>query len=393
MAHEKRFALDGNSVQIIGFDPNCIVEKLPAAIYTVSFHPMMGFSLSKLNEQFEVPPQLFGDLESKVDHLLGRYDKTGDMSAMLTGAKGSGKSLLAHVFSNRAIKELDKPVIIVDNHFDNPNGLMKFLYDLGDCVFIFDEFAKKMDEHQDTFLDFFSGTYKIPRAIFVIENSLHKINEFMLDRPGRVRWSFSYGKLPLQVVKEVCDAREVNEKAKRHICEYAARAITIGMDNLNTIIDEVQLSDDSVNTASGFKALVGMLNIPSNSSMSYKLLSFKYKNEDYPADGIASDQIHIDHRSLCMTLADMENHPLVKAMVKDENTWLLERIENETYEIKKDSKPTGINRIEWYAINFRMDKCVYSDGGNKIFIHKQSGVSFEVALVDEEDDYHFDLLL
>lgn len=387
MTAQKRFADSGSTVSVVSFDPETLTETLPAHIYSVGFNPMMGFYLNKFGEQFEMPEQLFGDLEAKVDHLLDRYQRTGDMSAMLTGAKGSGKTLLAHRFSNRAVKELDRAVVIVDNHFDNPHGLVKFLHSLENCVFIFDEFAKKMGEHQDSFLDFFSGTYNTDRAVFVIENSMHHINEFMRERPGRVRWSFAYGKLPLAVVKEVCESRGLSEQATRNIGEYAARAFTIGMDNLNTIIDEVKLSGESAETREGFKVLLGMLNVPSNSTATQVLVKMHYKGKEYTAEGVGV--FHCSPREAYLNLVTMENHPLIKAMIADENQWLLDAIERETW----DDEDTNQKRIDWDDINITTSRPTFSNEGTRVFVHKESGVGLEVGYREDDDGLDFNQFL
>lgn len=379
----KRFACSDTSVQVINFNEDSIREKIPAAIYTVAFNPFQGFYLEKFNESFTEPKQLFGDLEFKAEHLLGRYELTGDVSVMLTGLKGSGKSLLAHVFSNRAIARFDKPVIVVDDSFGNPKGLIQFLYDLGDAVFIFDEFAKKMEEEQDTFLDFFSGTYNTNRAVFLIENQKSNINNFILERPGRIRWAFEYGKLPLNVVKEVCVAREVPEDLTKFVCEYAARIHTIGMDNLNTIIDEVLISKDQIVTKKDFDGLLSMLNIPSSIEREYKVISIKYDGEEYPVEGI--ERLECTYNSVYFNFKGMENHPLTKALIEKENPAFLQKLENETYE-DDDNK----TRIDWYDIAISMRKPTFSNNGSKIFIDRETGISIETDVVTVYDDFSFD---
>lgn len=373
---EKKFHIERDSASIVRIDTNALRNELPAGIYSVDFHPMMGFSLSRRNDFFEIPVKVFGDVQRKVDRLMKRYTANGEISALLSGAKGSGKTLLAHIFCNEAIKN-GKAVILVDQDFDNPIGLKEFLCDVGDAVYIFDEFAKTFStESQKAMLDFFSGSNYSKRATFVIENRWSDINEFMLDRPGRIRFHFKYDKLSMAVVVEVCQHYKLSLETTRMIVNYAARSYTIGMDTLSRIIEECIMDD--IQTKVDFDALVEDLNIPTNYEIEYKITDIVFNGKHFSPLGLNSLSPRANH--LSGDFSGAENHPLVKELllVAETNDKIRAVVDNAKYEkTDDDDNVIGFDYC-WYDLNIRCNRPTFSMNGELTFIDRNTGIVFTV---------------
>lgn len=390
---DKKFHMNGTTASVVRIDPEQLRDDLPAGVYNVGFHPMMGFYLEQRYHEFDLPANLFGDVEEKAEKLMKRYVKNGEVSALLSGAKGSGKTLLAHVFANRAMKELGKAVVLVDNSFENPNGLKDFLVDVGDAVFIFDEFAKNFcDEEQQGMLDFFSGSNAGKRATFVIENRWADINEFMLDRPGRMRFHFRYGKLPMDTIAEVCDFFGVNKELKRLVLNYAARSLTIGMDTLNKLIEEAMI--DEVTTKDEFNDLVGTLNIPNNKEVEYVISHVEFEGKTYPGVGLNSIHVHGNGNGLHGGFYNCESHPVAKALIASTDEKIQAIIEGISYESESDEEEGKmVTHYNWYDLDIRANRPTFSMNGELTFIDKQTGIKIIVVEDDGLDVGDIDLLV
>lgn len=384
---KKQFHVHGAVTSIVNFDEKSLHDNLPAKVYTIIFNPMAGFALKEFGTSMPVPEEVFGDTEAKAELMMESYKERNHLSMMLTGAKGSGKSLLSAVIANKMI-ENGVPVIIVDEHFDIPDALKDFLYELGNCFFIFDEFAKNFSEEiQPKMLDFFSGTRAADRGVIIIENHIRQINEFMMDRPGRIRYRFGYGKLPLEVIKQVCDARDVNEQVTKYILEYSSRATTIGMDTVNRIIEETKFQEARITDKTSFKRVIEMMNIPQDYSFEYELVEVQYNKESFTDSCFPSMNIQV--HSVGSNFLGMEHHPLVKAMLADNNKWLQQQIKAQTYDIDVEGSDETKTVTDWDDIYFNCVKPVFSNGGDKVFTHKESGLSFVVRIKESEDDLIF----
>lgn len=379
---QKKFQVQGQDVSVIKVDLDKLRDELPPAIYAIEFNMFTGFYLTKRFDSFELPEKLFGDVSGKVNRLMKRYKLNNEVSALLSGEKGSGKTLLAHAFCNEALKE-GKAVILVEKDFDNVAGLKAFLYDIGNAVFIFDEFAKKFsNEAQQVMLDFFSGSDYTKRATFVIENRLHEVNEFMLDRPGRIRFHFKYGKLPIKVAKEVCEYNKLSEELTRLILNYAARVLTIGMDTLSRIIEECIIDD--ISTKDEFNNLIDDLNVVNTKQIEYDVQAITFKGEDFTPVGI--NHLGASARNVSGSFAGAENHPLVlrllKEAEKDEN--IKKAIDSVTYtfdecDADKEGYVEGGTYIEWSDFHFHVSNATFTTEGSILFVHRQMGMQFVVV--------------
>jgi len=133
------------------------------------------------------------------------------------------------------------PVVLVNESYSG-DSFNTFINDLGVVVVIFDEFAKVYkgrdgNSTQDALLSFFDGVASSKRLSIVIDNYKRHISEFLKDRPGRMLYSFEYGKLPEDVVRKVCEAKLESERVDEIVYVYrTAKMFTF--DILDAIIEE-----------------------------------------------------------------------------------------------------------------------------------------------------------
>ena len=239
-----RYINDDATVSIAHFNENMISETLPIHIYRVKYQKMAGFFLEKVFNEFKVPSKIYGNVYEKAERICKRYEKDNkSLGALLLGAKGSGKTLLATVIIDKFIKQYNKAVIIVDNNFGELNSeMISFISQFNNCLFIFDEFEKLFKrQDQELFLNFFDDKFNNNRLSLVISNDSH-ISEFLLDRPSRFFYKYNYNKLDNLTIKEILQDHNLSDMYEDFIT-MKAKMDSFSFDIINNIVDEVLLCD------------------------------------------------------------------------------------------------------------------------------------------------------
>lgn len=243
MTLSTKFAYQGTRVSVLTFDENQITSDLKPGVYSVGFNPMAGFYLTKRGERLTVPNKIYGSVERKVNKILNSYlNSNKSFGVLLSGDKGSGKTMTSSVVANQCIDKLNIPVILIESAFDG-GGLTEFVEKLGECVLFIDEFGKKFNDEegdQGSLLGLFDGTGSGRRLVLLTENSTCDINQYMLNRPGRVHYHFRHEKLDEQIVREYCQDKDVPEASIEQICLRREASREFSFDVLQAIVSEYQ---------------------------------------------------------------------------------------------------------------------------------------------------------
>lgn len=206
-----RFFKNGNITRINDYDDDQVFEKLQPAVYTVGQN-IFGFYLEFIKNSFEIPQKIYGSTRARAEKVVKTYEsRSRSTGVLLTGDKGSGKTMLSSVVANKML-EKGLPVILIEQPYEG-SEFITFLSNIGECVLFFDEFAKVFSKKiqddvdtssQDSLLSVFDGTHSIKRLILLTENETFGINSYMLNRPGRIFYHFKYKKLEEELVREYC---------------------------------------------------------------------------------------------------------------------------------------------------------------------------------------------
>lgn len=185
----------GAMYQVYGDDVRTFKE-LPAESFEVNFSKMTGFYLTKRPDLVANEEKIYGDHERKAAKIIQSYSLSErNFGVILSGQKGIGKSLLARVLAQKAI-EKGMPVITVSIAVP---GIANFLASIEqEVLIIFDEFEKvfgKCDDYdpQEELLSLFDGLDNGKKLFCITCNDLNKLNEYMINRPGRFHYHFSIG--------------------------------------------------------------------------------------------------------------------------------------------------------------------------------------------------------
>ena len=186
----------GSRYQIYGEDLNTY-DKLPVRSYDVAFHQMQGFFLVARPDLVVKEEKVYGNHKQKVAKVMKSFKQTDrNFGVILSGQKGIGKSLMARLLAEEGIAN-GLPVITVTDYIP---GIASFLGSIEqEVIVIFDEFEKtfsKVEDQpdpQEEMLSLFDGLDGGKKLFVITCNEIRKLNEFMVDRPGRFHYHFRMG--------------------------------------------------------------------------------------------------------------------------------------------------------------------------------------------------------
>lgn len=203
MAH---YLYQNSDVNVFPQDAINIKTELEPAIYEVHAS-MAGYYLTRISDNFKMPAKIYGDVNTFANRIISTYtdrcSKRLNTGVLFSGIKGSGKTLQAKTIANSLVNTM--PVIMVNTGF-NPSSLSGFLNSIDtECCVIFDEFEKNYSSNneddkdttavQNGFLTMLDGTADSNKLFIFTCNDLNKVNDYLLNRPGRIFYHFKFDAL------------------------------------------------------------------------------------------------------------------------------------------------------------------------------------------------------
>lgn len=174
-------------------------DQLPPEPFVVRFSNTEGFFLERYPDIEIKESKIYGVHPEKVQKVMdsfARYNRS--LGVILSGDKGIGKSLFAKLLANRAMGN-GLPLIIVDRYI---GGIASYLESIEQEVMVlFDEFDKTYGEirttdgeasPQSTMLSLFDGVSPGKKLFVITCNELRKLNDYLINRPGRFHYHFRF---------------------------------------------------------------------------------------------------------------------------------------------------------------------------------------------------------
>lgn len=221
-------------------------DKLPQGVYQLMYDPRKGYFLNQ-KVDFSLPSKIYGN-HSIVDRWLTSYisNPTKNLGVILSGLKGTGKTITAQMLCIKS----KLPVILITEDFSGAD-FVDFMSssELGECIVFIDEYEKvySRESDQTDFLSLMDGNFKSHR-IFLLTVNTFKINEFLVNRPSRIKYRKNYNQLENDVIEEIIEDMLINKDFKKSIYDFFDTVEFVTYDMLISIINEVNLFNEDAIT-------------------------------------------------------------------------------------------------------------------------------------------------
>ena len=268
------FYKDENKIYMIDIDNELILKELPKDIYKVNYDKSIKFEKMKLDNLSELDGDEYKRIKEKVIK--------NKANSIFIGKSGFGKSLLV----KHIINELKNDYYVFIIEKIDPNIIKELALKFEKCIFVFDEFEKnymfrKSEEYydneykQEEFLSLLDGLYQNNNHIFLFTaNDIKRINPYLLNRPGRIRYRFIFKKIDVSIIKKYFGENILLLKLNNYGL--------LSMDIINYIKEEIKKGysiEESLYDLGFSKELVLLIdkkNLKYNPSYVKEVLNFKF---------------------------------------------------------------------------------------------------------------------
>jgi SpoVK/Ycf46/Vps4 family AAA+-type ATPase len=212
-------------------------------IYTLDIDKWSDEMSFKVAPDFTMPNKIYETDEDKrfVSKVLNYHNKIkeGTTGVMLSGLKGSGKTVTA---KNIALQS-NLPIIIVDKGF-RPSMLTKLFNRMTniDACFMFDEIDKLGEDYDDDYLlKILDGANSSGKKLVLCTcNNIDDINEYLIDRCSRIRYWREFDELSASMIQSILEDKLKDKKKIKALTDFIISNFeVISFDNISSFIDEV----------------------------------------------------------------------------------------------------------------------------------------------------------
>ena len=233
------FMRSGNTYRVAKNEAMDLHDMLPAGNYVIKEDQFGNLYLEHI-EDFQPIKKMYGDTIKHTGRIIQTFlDRPNATGVMLTGEKGSGKTLLSKNVSIELAKQ-GVPTIVINAawHGDKFNTFMQSIEQ--PCIILFDEFEKTYEsEEQESILTLLDGVFPSKKLFMLTCNDKWRVDYHMRNRPGRIYYMLDFKGLASEFIIEYCND---NLKAKQHIntiCKIASLFAEFNFDMLKALVEEM----------------------------------------------------------------------------------------------------------------------------------------------------------
>lgn len=239
----KKFIKVGDAIHFKAVTEGLDYDLEGGKVYTVKTDRWSDAISLKCAPDLQMPEVVYKtDSDTKfINKVLSHYRKAedGTTGVMLSGLKGSGKTIMAKEIA----LESSLPIILIDNS-TAPSKLINMFNMLGDtevCV-IMDEIDKLGEDYDDDYLlKILDGINTTGKKLVVCTcNDTEDVSEYLFDRCSRIRYWREFEELPASMIQKVLEDKLDDKGEVKPLADFIINNFScISFDNIVAFAQEV----------------------------------------------------------------------------------------------------------------------------------------------------------
>ena len=220
-----------------------VQDKLRPAVYNIVVSQNQGIFLQE-REPLPMPPEIYGaNTERRATKVLTTFKdrKNEPTGVLLSGLKGSGKSMLARLIAVRALAE-GYPVILLQVSQLEPEVVTFFNSIDTQCVVLLEELDKTEDRDKSwhiPLLQLLDGSGATANHLFLATaNAAWGVSDKLMARPGRIYYHFHFGPVSEDMCREYI-ASKLPAEAHDAVYDAMLEIYELTFDTMRAFVEEV----------------------------------------------------------------------------------------------------------------------------------------------------------
>jgi hypothetical protein len=234
------FLKSGNIFRVSSKEAMDLHDALPGGNYVIKEDQFGNMFLEHIDD-FEFKGKRYGDNIHNADRIINTFlDRPSSTGVLLTGEKGSGKTLLAKNVCMQAKANYSIPTIVINAPWagDKFNAFLQTIEQ--PCIVLFDEFEKVYDsDEQEHILTLLDGVFPSKKLFILTCNDKWRIDSHMRNRPGRIFYMMDFKGLDSDFIREYCMDNLNDKKHIEKICNIAVLFNQFNFDMLKALVEEM----------------------------------------------------------------------------------------------------------------------------------------------------------